>query len=137
MVISTADQITDEHYPGSRKKRRGKTEPPPLQPAPEKKWETSGKVLIYRGQATEFFHRGALAMALNRTMVAIRAMVTKKIIPNPRLQDEAGRYLYTRDQIEDMIALAIEEGVYDPRLTRRFSPRFVEEAHRILLRSPS
>lgn len=126
-----------ETYPGSKKLRRPPPEPKELPPLPEIAWDEQPHYVLYKGQTIEVFWRGALAKALNRTVVAIRAMERKGSIRTPALFDKHERWLYTRDQIEDMVKLAKEEGVLDPRTTRKFSDRFVKEAHRILGRRPS
>lgn len=127
-----------ETYPGSKKKRRDTS-------APDKKggsakrpegWDKRPTFKSFNGQVREFFYRGALAAALNRKVVTIRAMTASGVICNPAIQDGHDRWLYSRDQIEDMITLAIEEGVIEPRRGVRFSPRFIEEAHKILSRVP-
>lgn len=123
-------------YPGSKQQRRDPAVPfhPPARAALG--WDRYPVYLELRGETREFFRRGAFAAALNRQLVSIRAMVTAGVIPNPRVKDKHGRWLYTREQIEEMIELAIEEGVIDPRKRVRFSERFVSEAHRILGRVP-
>lgn len=116
--------------------RRPAPAPKERPPLPEVVWDDRPHYVLYKGLNVEVFWRGALAKALNRTVVAIRAMERKDIIRTPALHDSHERWLYTRDQIEDMVRLATEEGVLDPRTTRRFSERFVKEAHRILKRKP-
>jgi hypothetical protein len=128
----------NENYPGSQM-RRGT---PPVQtgiaPTPGKGWDSAPKYLDYKGQTIEAFYRGALAKALNRKVVTIRAMVMKGVMPNPRLKDGHGRWLFTRDQIEDMIALFTEEGILDPRsVNRPPSKHFIEQTHQILSRLPA
>jgi len=105
----------------------------PVHPA----WDSRPSVLLYHYQPTEFFTRGGLALALNRQVVTIRVMENKGIICRPPVKNSRGHWLYTRDQIEDLITLAIEEQVIDPRFHRPFTRRFVEEAHVILRRLPA
>jgi hypothetical protein len=102
-------------------------------------WDVRPKLMYYRGQNVEFFMRGSLALALNRAVVTIRRLEEKGILCQPRIQSAAkhGRWLYTRDQIEDLVKLAEEEGVINPSYRRPFSDRFTEEAHAILNRLPS
>jgi hypothetical protein len=100
-------------------------------------WDQRPVYLLYHGEAREFFHRGALAKALNRTVNGIRHMEYTKIIPTPALRDPHGRWLYTRQQIEAMVQLAIEEDVFDPKKKKiYFTERFVTEAHKILRQGP-
>jgi hypothetical protein len=63
-------------------------------------------------------------------------MERKGVLCRPPLKSAAGQWLYTRDQILDLITLAEEEGVIDPRYRRPFSERFIAVAHQILARKP-
>lgn len=100
------------------------------------KWDSKPLFLSIHGQTTEVFYRSALAKALNREMGTIRAMERLGVLRNPRLKDYRGRWCYTRDQIEDLVRLAKEEGVIDPKFHTPFSDRFKKEAHAILRRKP-
>lgn len=82
------------------------------------------------------YYRSHLAAALNRKWGSIRAMERHGVLITPRVQNYRGQWLYTKDQIEDLIKLAEEEGVIDPNFRRPFSDRFIREAHRILRRKP-
>lgn len=136
LQVQASDTVTEPKlYPGSKKERRAPSKEPPA-PKKDKTWQEMGKFLSYKGQTLEFFFRGAFAKALNRKVVTIRAMTMNNTICNPKIQDGHGRWLYTRDQIEDMVTLAEEEGVLYPQHAARFSERFSEEAHRILSRMP-
>ena len=99
-------------------------------------WDVRPKSVVYKGRDVEVFTRGNLALALNRTWTTIRSMEQKGILSRPRIKNKRGVWLYTRDQIEDLVTLAIEEGVIDPRYRRPFSDRFVTEAKKILNRLP-
>ena len=99
-------------------------------------WDSKPRYVDYRGQTVEMFYRSALATALNREIVSIRSMEHKGVLSHPRLKDGRSRWLYTRDQIEDLVVLATEEGVIDPRYRRPFTERFIREAHQILQRLP-
>ena len=100
------------------------------------KWDEKPKYLSYRGKMTEFFTRAALAKALNREVGTIRILILKGVLCHPLVQNGRGHWMYTRSQIEDLIRLADEEGVLDPRYRRPFSQRFITEAHHILKREP-
>jgi hypothetical protein len=100
------------------------------------RWDSHPKYLVYKGQTIEVFTRTALAVALNRELNSIRAMERKGILRHPRLKNYRGHWCYTRDQILDLVRLAREEGVIDPRFRKPFSERFVREAHNILKRKP-
>lgn len=99
-------------------------------------WDAKPKYLYYKGETKEFFTRSALAQALHRTVAAIRSMELKGVLCHPLIQNSRGHWLYTRGQIEDLVTLAKEEGVLEPRFRRSFSARFIREAHRILKREP-
>lgn len=106
---------------------------PPLY-EPKYSWDGRFHVLDYHGVRTVFFERIGLATALNRKVTAILRMERDGIIPKPtlRLPKHPKPYLYTERQILAMIALAEEEGVINPDYRRKFSPRFIQQAHAIL-----
>ena len=99
-------------------------------------WDAKPKYLYYKGQTTPFYTRTALAKALNREVPTIRSMEMKGVLCHPLVQDHRGVWLYKRPQIEELIKLADEESVLDPRYRNPFSDRFIREAHRILKREP-
>jgi hypothetical protein len=98
-------------------------------------------LIEYRGYAVEVFTRRAVAMALNRAVVTIRRWEEHGVLCHPRLQAAAkvenkAWWWYTRDQIEDLVRLADQEGLLYPRNGLRPTRRFAEEAHKILNRLP-
>lgn len=99
-------------------------------------WDAKPKYLLFKGQTIEFFTRSALATALNRNVGTIRSWELKGVLCHPPIQNHRGHWLYTRSQIEDIVRLAQEEGVFDPRFRNAFSDRFIKEAHHILKRQP-
>lgn len=99
-------------------------------------WDAKPVYRFFQGQTMEMFYRSHVAKALNREIGTIRSMERKGILCTPQMQEPRGRWLYTRDQIEDLISLAKEEGVLDPRYRNAFSQRFTDEAHIILSRYP-
>lgn len=99
-------------------------------------WDGNPHQIYYKGQTIEAFTRSAVAKALNRELITIRTLEKRGILCNPALIDGHGWWMYTRDQIEDLITLAQEEGVLDPRFHNPFSDRFITEAHMILKRLP-
>lgn len=99
-------------------------------------WDGRPRFVDYKGQTIEVFHRSAVAVALNRAYPTVRTMEHKGVLCTPALKDGRGRWLYTRDQIEDLVTLAEEEGVIDPNYRKPFSDRFIREAHQILQRLP-
>jgi hypothetical protein len=99
-------------------------------------WDGKPQEVEYRGQNIEVFYRSALAMALNRKIGTICAMERNGVLCHPRLRSGRGRWLYTRDQIEELAALAVAENLSDPRYRRPFTNHFIEQAWAILSRLP-
>lgn len=97
-------------------------------------WDAKPVWMSVHGQTKEMFLKSALAMALNRQLVTIRSLENSGVLSKPRLRNYRGRWLYSRDQIEDLVKLAEEEGVIDPLLRRPFSKRFITEANKICKR---
>lgn len=97
-------------------------------------WDDKPVYSIVHGEAREMFMRSHLARALNRQIGTIRSMERDGVLSTPRLKNYRGRWLYTRDQIEDLIKLAREEKVIDPKYRRPFSERFIKEANAICRR---
>lgn len=100
-------------------------------------WDSKPNYVDLDGLTVEVFRIGALAKALNRTTSTIRSMVLKGVLCHPPLQNGNGVWLYTRDQIEDLVALAEAEGVINPDYRRTFSSGFITQAHHILHRKPT
>lgn len=92
--------------------------------------------MSWHGQPVIFFPRSALAQALNRSVGTIRSLEMKGVLCHPPFRDQRGHWYYTGQQILDLITLADEEGVLDPRYRRPFSERFIKEAQVILKRTP-
>lgn len=127
----TAD-VQDEYYPGSKKKRRavtGKVDP----------W---GKVpsvtLAYKGAPRTFYSIGVLAEFLNRLPPTVRKWERLGYIPESRYRSvgrgkHGKKRLYTREQIEGLVAIAKEEGLLDDVNTNRnvSSTHFPEKAKRL------
>ena len=103
---------------------------------PPNTWDAKPVYKVFGGQTMEVFYRSHLAKALNREQVTIRSLERRGVLCTPYLREKRGRWLYTRDQIEDLIRLADDEGVLDPRYRNSFSQRFINEAHQILSRPP-
>jgi len=110
-------------YPGSRPLRQldepKKTEALPI----DEEWDTAPVMKTLNGVWTEFFRIGHLAAALGRTPVTIRSWEDKGWLPlsqyrTPPPQREMlpdkeskGKRLYTRRQVEIIIAAAHEYNV--------------------------
>jgi hypothetical protein len=104
--------------------------------ATAKAWDSRPQHLYFDDRNITFYSRGALATALNRQVVTIRTWESKGILCRSRLKNTRGQYIYTREQIEDLVKLAEEEGVLDPNYRNAFSDRFIREARRIIKRKP-
>lgn len=100
-------------------------------------WDSKPNYVDLHGQTVEVFRIGALAKALNRSTSTIRSMVLKGVLCHPPLKNGNSEWLYTRDQIVDLVALAEEEGVLNPNYRRTFSGSFIQQAHHILHRKPT
>jgi hypothetical protein len=100
-------------------------------------WDSKPQYVDYHGQTIECFRLGGLAIALNRQPGTIRSMVLKGVLCHPLLKNGNGQWLFTRDQITDLIALAEAEGVLNPNYRRTFSSSFITQAHQILHRLPT
>jgi hypothetical protein len=99
-------------------------------------WDARPQHLHFQGRNITFYTRGALATALNRKLVTIRTWESKGILCRSRLKNTRGQYIYTREQIEDLVKLAEQEGVINPDYRHQFSDRFIREARRIIKRKP-
>jgi hypothetical protein len=103
----------------------GKRLPVNRDKAPEPKhneWDASPRTYPVKGVATEFFTVGHLALAVNRTARTVRYWERNKILPPATFRapkphkgalKQVGDRLYSRAQIEAVVAVAKEEGVLD------------------------
>jgi hypothetical protein len=106
-----------EYYPGSKERRQPRAAAEPEAPLElGRPW-----VLEVRGIDVEFFPIGSLALALGRQPVTIRAWERDRVLPPSgwskpgKDRDARGRRrIWTRPQIEGIVAIAREEGVLDP-----------------------
>lgn len=101
------------YYPGSNLKRGH------VLIEQTKTWDIKPRKYLYRGELTEFFTLGMLAQALNRKPGTIRKWEREYIIPKATLikgsNDPRGvRRLYTRAQVEGLIQIAKEVGIFNP-----------------------
>lgn len=110
------DNPEEEFYPGSKRRRREKTEPKRMDSAGiygDHPWDHRPLRLMVDGVEHEFFTIGALAQALNRRPVTIRSWEAKGVMPKARFRDRRSRRVYSRRQVEGLIQIAKEEGVLD------------------------
>jgi hypothetical protein len=123
-----------EFFPGSRHRRPESDIT--IEEEVENPWDTNPKVLILHGQEVEFFTIGALAQALDREVVTIRKWERLGYIPKATYRAGGKRQdrLYTRAQIEGLVAIARDEGLF-PRAKRlvigdtRFTDRAIHLFH--------
>jgi hypothetical protein len=126
----------DEYYPGSKRKRRESQEVRHERLVEERRvaredepWDAHPLEVYIGGARYEMFRVGALAKALGRESVTIRAWMRKGWLPRNSYQTkarvgtrgDAGLRLWTRAQIEGITKIAQEEGLLDEN-----PPRLVE-----------
>lgn len=95
------------------------------------RWDAKPQVKPFAGGYREFFGIGDLAKALRRDAVTIRKWEAGGVIPKATYvisgkTANGNRRLYTRDQINVMVRIAEEEGLFDgdPRGIRITDTRF-------------
>jgi hypothetical protein len=98
----------------------GRFDPPPTE---EPAWKTNPRLhqeFSYGGQVTRLYTIGALASALGKRPVTIRKWIRQGVIPEAGLKTQpitktlgdAGRRLFSEEQIEALIKIAKESGVW-------------------------
>lgn len=103
----------DPFYPGSKRKRR---EPPKPEVIPDLNWDAKPyKKTLPNGNDIEMFTIGALANALGRPLITVRAWIKEGYLPaspyrlptkkNVNGEDHLGRRLYSRPMIESAVEL--------------------------------
>lgn len=108
------DHYGDDKYPGSNTERKNYDEP-----EPDKLWHLGeGRKYLVGGKQVEFYSIGQLAAALNRSPITVRRWERQGIIPVAKFVkpgtdgDVRGkRRLYSRAQVEGMVAAARETGI--------------------------
>ncbi|MCZ0981884.1 hypothetical protein O1L60_31230 [Streptomyces diastatochromogenes] len=97
------------------------------------RWDAKPQVKPYKGGYREFFGIGELAKALRRDAVTMRKWESSGVIPRATFvisgkTANGNRRLYTREQIEAIVRIAEEEGLFDgdPRGIRIADTRFTE-----------
>ena len=109
----------DDFYPGSKRKRRE-----PAKPAvePDVNWDAkSFKKTLPNGKEIEMFALGALASALGRPIITVRAWIKEGYLPsspyrlpttkNKNGEDHMGRRLYSRQMIETAVEIFRKAGI--------------------------
>jgi hypothetical protein len=137
--------LQDEFYPGSKQRRRESIEMRRERMAAERTeakdneaWDARPTVKHFTLNGhhieREMFPIGALGKALGRDPVTIRAWIRKGWLPEARFltkplpgtRGDAPRRLYTRAQIEGILAIAREEGLLKEKPPRIQKTRFTE-----------
>lgn len=127
------DLVFDEFFPGSKQKR---DEIPDVEDL-ARVWDQSPVVYPVNGIDTEFFTIGALALALNRQVQTVRLWERQGKMPKAtyRTAGKKQNRLYTRAQIEGIVAIATEEGLMDPTVKKPLAKtRFSERVLRLFKR---
>lgn len=138
-AIPVAEEVADDdpRYPGSSQRRRSIAA---AEQEPEEDedpiWDDRPRVYSIRGQDTELFPISALAVALRRKAVTMRKWETNGYLPAARYRSPGeGKKqdrLYTRAQIEGLVAIAKDEGLMNPEKKHRIDQtRFADRAHRL------
>lgn len=121
------DEALKEYYPGSahpiiRHPNRVPDVRVKASLAVHDDWDTNPRVYRVDEKDTEFFTTGQLARALGREPVTIRKWEREGIIPLATFQvpgknnDPRGRRrLYSRAQVEGIVQIAAEEGMFTHR----------------------
>lgn len=132
---------TPEFYPGSNKQivrhPNRSTTPSPTKYsslAIDESWDEKPRVFVVNGVETEFFTVGMLARALGREAVTIRKWERLGVLPIATFQnpgkdnDPRGRRrLYTRAQVEGIVRIAAEEGMFTNRRKPFNQTQFAEK----------
>lgn len=135
-------ELRERFYPGSRQVRRAVADaeapPEPEQPKDDNpRWDRAPQTHYINSRPVEMFTIGALAEALHRRPVTLRTWETKGYLPKAtfRTRGDKSRRLYTRAQVEGLVAIALEEGLIDPIKGKRIeSTRFTERARHLFAR---
>ena len=142
-LLSRFSTLQDEYYPGSKRKRRESQQMRRERIATERHqaredlpWDARPKKVTVKqtGVDIEVFHIGALAKALKRNPITIRAWIRKGWLPRNMYQTnpvygsrgDAGRRLWTRQQIEGIAQIAQEERLLDDKPPRPVDTRFTQ-----------
>jgi DNA-binding transcriptional MerR regulator len=113
----------DVYYPGSKRKRKPVVVKEP-KVHPDLMWDAKPyKKTLPNGRDLEMFTIGALADALGRPVITIRAWLKEGYLPaspyrlptkkNVKGEDQAGRRLYSRAMVEKVIELFSTAGLLE------------------------
>lgn len=139
--IEKAFADLDVYYPGSKQKRKEK--PAPKQEVfPDLQWDSRPRTTtLPNGRDIEMFTIGAIASALGRPVITIRAWLKEGYLPaapyrlpakkNIHGEDHQGRRLYSRAMVEKVVELFDTAGLLyvkriDWALHRKLSTEIAE-----------
>lgn len=132
---------TPQYYPGSTRaivRHPNRTEARKDAIGLDPDWDKDPKVFETADGPTEFFTIGDLARALGRRPVTIRKWERDGVIPQAQYQipgrdnDPRGRRrLYTRKQVEGMVRVAAEEGLFRNTTKPIAATQFAERVRRL------
>ena len=119
--IESMFKDVDDYYPGSKRKRKVKVEPK-KEVEPDASWDARPRVTtLPSGKDIELFTIGALAAALGRPVITIRAWLKEGYLPaapyrlpakkNVNGGDHQGRRLYSRAMVEKVVELFAKAGL--------------------------
>lgn len=140
--FSQIKQETPEYYPGSTKAivRHPNRVATPRRRATgmDPEWDSKPRIYETEDGATEFFTLGQLARALGRQSVTIRKWERDGVIPKAQYQVpgrdgsvHGRRRLYTRKQVEGIVRIAEEEGLFVDSRKSFAETRFTERVLRL------
>jgi hypothetical protein len=140
-LLRSFKPLQDEYYPASKQRRRESLQMRHDRQVAERRqaredeaWDARPVKVWVKGVEYEMFRIGALAKALGRDSVTIRAWMRKGWLPRNSFQTapvvgsrgDAGRRLWTRRQIEGIAQIAKEEGLLDEKPPRPVMTDFTE-----------
>lgn len=139
--IDKAFADLDVYYPNSKQKRKEKTVPK-QEVFPEKQWDSRPRITtLPNGRDIEMFTIGAIASALGRPVITIRAWLKEGYLPaapyrlpakkNINGEDHQGRRLYSRAMVEKVVEMFDKTGLLyvkriDWELHRQLSTEIAE-----------
>ena len=120
-LIDSTFADLDSYYPGSKRKRK-----PVVAKQPETKLDTAWdsnpvKKTLPNGRDLEMFTIGALAAAVGRPVISVRAWIKQGYLPaypyrlptkkDVNGKDHAGRRLYSRAMVEKLVEILDKAGL--------------------------
>jgi hypothetical protein len=131
--------LAEEYFPGSSQKISQAADTPkkPVQEDDSTSWADSPRRYLFEGRYYEFYSIGDLARALQKSPVTIRLWESQGFIPMPRRADavdpDKEQRIYSRAQIEGIVEIAKEEGIFGVARPRLSQTRFAERVAALFL----